>query len=121
MAATEDEEGTSGRPRERKVSREPAGSVGKVLKAIHAGIGANLDAARITAQIQSALDLLKPGIGVRVNVDTDGGVVYLRGTVASEEQRATAERVARQVCPHGVERIVNELRVNPRIPPILFP
>jgi osmotically-inducible protein OsmY len=93
----------------------------KALRAIHKKIASRLDAVRITAQIQSALDLLEPGIGLQVNVDTDQGVVFLRGTVASEEQRTAAEGIARAVCPRGVERIVNELEVNPELPPILLP
>jgi osmotically-inducible protein OsmY len=102
-------------------NKRPVGLLGKTLETIREEFGAELDAVRITAQIQSALDLLRPATGLEVNVDTNHGVVYLRGTVASEEQRAAAERIARDTCPRGVVRIVNELRVNPTLPPILFP
>jgi osmotically-inducible protein OsmY len=102
-------------------NNRPVRALGKAIETIREEIGAELDAVRITAQIQSAMDVLRPATGLEVNVDTDHGVVYLRGTVASEEQRAAAERIARDVCPRGVVRIVNELQVNPTLPPILFP
>jgi osmotically-inducible protein OsmY len=46
-----------------------------------------------------------------VNVDAQGSVVTLRGTVASEAQRQHTERAAMQVS--GVTRVVNELKIAP--------
>jgi osmotically-inducible protein OsmY len=48
----------------------------------------------------------------RIDVDTNGGVVALNGTVESAEQRARAEQVARGV--GGVKRVINNLQVQKR-------
>lgn len=77
--------------------------------------------AEIAAAIQAALTVLKPSTGLRVDVDSENGIVYLRGEVASEEQKAEAERVARSVRVPGVREIRNELRVNPTLPPLPHP
>ncbi|HEX5414882.1 MAG TPA: BON domain-containing protein [Chloroflexota bacterium] len=76
------------------------------------------DDARITAEIRSALYGRVPVTGLEVQVSVDEGVVTLRGEVASDWQKQEAERIARALCPSGVRRIVNEIRVNPNLPPI---
>lgn len=78
-----------------------------------------LDDLRITAEIRSALLDLIPVTGLEVTVDTDHGVAHLRGEVVSDWQKAEAERIARQVCPPGVRQIINEIRVNPNLHPII--
>lgn len=78
---------------------------------------AELDDARITAEIKAALLATIPVTGLQVDVDTEGGVVYLRGDVASGWQKREAERLARRACPRGMQRLINELRVNPDLPP----
>lgn len=71
-----------------------------------------LDHARISAGIKAGILGAAPDIRLRVDVDTDAGAVSLRGEVASDWQKQEAERVAREVCPCGVTRIINELTVN---------
>jgi osmotically-inducible protein OsmY len=56
---------------------------------------------RIVAQIPRAL--------TAVNVDVNRGTVYLIGTVATPEQKARAEEIARDV--DGVHEVVNHLQV----------
>lgn len=80
-----------------------------------------IDNARISAEIKAAILGTVPDTGLRVDVDTDAGVVSLRGEVASDWQKQEAERVARVTCPHGVTRIINELTVNPDAPPLPVP
>ena len=54
---------------------------------------------RIAAQIPRALTAM--------NVDVNGGIVYLIGTVATPEQKVRAEQIARDV--DGVLTVVNHL------------
>lgn len=49
--------------------------------------------------------------GLRINVDTENGVVTLAGTVTSREAKRTAELNAQQVA--GVKQVVNRLEVEP--------
>jgi hyperosmotically inducible periplasmic protein len=63
----------------------------------------------ITALVKSKL-IGDPAVkALDVNVDTRNNVVYLRGTVAKDQQRAAAERIARTV--KDVKGVRNELRV----------
>lgn len=71
--------------------------------------GQNIDDASITASVKSQLVADKASNLVRVDVDTNQGVVYLNGTVDSAEQKARAEELARRV--RGVSRVVNNLQV----------
>lgn len=63
--------------------------------------------------MQGTLLSSAPSTGLRVDVDAEEGVVYLRGEVASEEQKAEAERIVRSRLPRGVRSVRNELVVNP--------
>ena len=63
----------------------------------------------ITAAVQNKLTADRLSNFTRVDVDTEGGVVQLSGTVLSAEQRKRAEELARQV--HGVLRVKNNLRI----------
>lgn len=76
------------------------------------------DDARITAEIRSALYAHVPVTGLEVQVSVDEGVVTLQGEVVSDWQKQEAERIARALCPSGVRRIDNNIRVNPNLPPI---
>ncbi len=71
--------------------------------------------------IQAALLSILPSTGLRVDVDADNGIVYLRGEVASDGQREEAEKTVRDLGLQGVRRIENELVVNPCIPPLPHP
>jgi len=65
--------------------------------------------ASITAAVKTKLATVKGVIANDINVDTDDGVVTLRGSVPEEAQKAKAEEVARNTS--GVKRVVNELTV----------
>ena len=80
-----------------------------------------LEEVQVAAAIQSAMLALAPSTGLRVDVDAEVGVVCLRGEVASEEQKAEAERIVRQLRLPCVRRVRNELVVNPLLPPLPHP
>lgn len=63
----------------------------------------------ITAAVQSKLTGDRQSNFTRVDVDTEGGVVQLTGSVLSADQRKRAEELARQV--NGVLRVNNNLRI----------
>lgn len=71
--------------------------------------GQVIDDATLTAKVKTAL-AKEPGVSaLAINVDTDRGVVYLKGRVASATEAARAVETARKV--DGVGRVVNELEV----------
>jgi osmotically-inducible protein OsmY len=80
-----------------------------------------LDDARLAAEIRSALLVLLPMAGLRVRVWANRGVVYLRGPVLTDDDKQAVEKVVEAVRPPGVTRIVNELTVDPNLPPVLMP
>jgi hyperosmotically inducible periplasmic protein len=63
----------------------------------------------LTTKIQSKFFLDQSVKGSDINVDTREGVVTLKGQVASEEARRTAEQIARGTA--GVQRVNNQLQV----------
>jgi hyperosmotically inducible protein len=71
--------------------------------------GQNIDDSNTTAAVKARLAQDKVSSLTRIDVDTNGGVVALNGTVESAEQRARAEQIARGV--GGVKRVVNNLQV----------
>jgi osmotically-inducible protein OsmY len=75
--------------------------------------GGVLDDASVTSRIQAKF-FLDPGIKVRrIDVDTQRGIVTLRGDVASDNERAQALILARTT--EGVERVEDALTVNAAI------
>jgi len=72
-------------------------------------VGQNIDDSNITAAVKTQLARDKVSTLTRIDVDTNGGVVSLNGTVESAAQRARAEEIARGV--GGVKRVVNNLQV----------
>jgi hyperosmotically inducible protein len=71
--------------------------------------GRTFDDATITATVKADLAAEKASTLTRIDVDTNEGVVYLNGTVASSGDKQRAERIARDVS--GVRRVVNNLQV----------
>ena len=72
-----------------------------------------IDDAGVTSRIQAKF-FLDPGMKERrIDVDTRGGVVTLRGDVASDNERAQALLLARTT--EGVERVEDALTVNAAI------
>ena len=75
--------------------------------------GGVLDDANVTSRIQAKY-FLDPGIKARrIDVDTQRGIVTLRGDVASDNERAQALILARTT--EGVERVEDALTVNAAI------
>jgi hypothetical protein len=71
--------------------------------------GQNIDDSNTTAAVKTRLAQDKVSSLTRIDVDTNGGVVALNGTVESAEQRARAEQIVRDV--GGVKRVINNLQV----------
>jgi hyperosmotically inducible periplasmic protein len=71
--------------------------------------GQNIDDATITASVKSRLIADRAANLTRVDVDTTNGIVSLNGVVESDQQKARAEQLARQV--NGVRSVVNNLQV----------
>ena len=65
--------------------------------------------ATITAGVKSKLAREKAATLVKVNVDTNEGVVQLNGNVDSEQTKQRATELARQV--EGVRKVVNNLKI----------
>jgi BON domain/PRC-barrel domain len=65
--------------------------------------------ASITAGVKARLAREKAATLLKVNVDTNQGVVELKGSVDSEHTKQRATELARQV--DGVRKVVNNLRV----------
>jgi osmotically-inducible protein OsmY len=63
----------------------------------------------ITTKIQAKYFLDADVKGHRIDVDTNNGVVTLKGTVASAEHKSEAEQIAKQT--EGVKRVINQLTV----------
>ena len=74
--------------------------------------GDQVDDATITASVKSKLVADRAANLTTVNVDTQNGVVTLKGMVETAEQRARAEQLARDA--RGVTRVMNNLQVTRR-------
>ena len=68
-----------------------------------------LEDTRIEAEVKARLVAEKEANLTRLGVHSSQGAVYLSGTVASGEQKAQAEALAKGV--RGVTRVVNALQV----------
>jgi osmotically-inducible protein OsmY len=65
--------------------------------------------AALTAKVKTAFTLSRRVPSSRIDVDSQGGVVTLRGDVPSEDARKQAESIARDV--PGVQEVQNHLFV----------
>jgi hyperosmotically inducible protein len=72
-------------------------------------IGEKVDDAMITAKVKTKLSTEQTRNRVTVNVDTKNGIVHLQGTVPTLEDKAEAERLARDT--KGVVSVMNDLKV----------
>ena len=94
-------------------SRQTAADDGAVATSGTLPAVAAADDASVTSRIQAKF-FLDAGIKTRrIDVDTQSGVVTLRGDVASDNERAQALILARTT--EGVERVEDALTVNPAI------
>jgi osmotically-inducible protein OsmY len=75
-----------------------------------AGDAGGLEDAVITAKVKTAILLNRHLDSFRINVETDGGVVTLKGLVRDAPLKELAEEIARTV--DGVERVENRLRID---------
>jgi osmotically-inducible protein OsmY len=75
-----------------------------------AGDSGGLEDAVITAKVKTAILLNRHLDSFRINVETDGGVVTLKGMVRDAPLKELAEEIARTV--DGVERVENRLRID---------
>jgi osmotically-inducible protein OsmY len=81
---------------------------GSVQGAVYAAKETSEDAA-LTTKVKTALTLSKRIPADKIDVDTENGVVTLRGETPSEETRTLAESIARDV--PGVTQVQNHLFV----------
>lgn len=79
--------------------------------ASRSGFMERVDDANITAKVKSQLLWNSNTQGLRIDVDTDGGVVTLRGEVRSDAESQLAGQIARNTS--GVRKVENRLSVNP--------
>jgi len=71
--------------------------------------GTQWDDSTITASVKSKLIGSDKVAAHNIDVNTEEGVVYLLGRVKTAEERATAERLAKETA--GVHKVVNHLEV----------
>ena len=71
--------------------------------------GTQVDDAAITAKVKAKLAADGEMNPFNIDVDTNEGVVTLQGRVKTEENRTTAERLARET--NGVKRVINLVKV----------
>ena len=91
------------------VADAAAATSGRVESAAERAVPA-IDDARITTTIQARYFIDDQIKARRINVDTSGGIVTVRGAVASEDERAQALRIARET--EGVTRVEDALTVD---------
>ena len=90
-------------------ARETGAKVGEKV-----AVGANeaqkaIGNAGLTSKIKAKMALDDSVSAAAIDVDTDGSVVTLSGTVRSETERSRAVQLARET--EGVTRVVDQLRV----------
>jgi osmotically-inducible protein OsmY len=73
-------------------------------------VGERVDDATITAALKTKLVADRVKNLIAVNVDTEQGVVHLKGTVPTERDKMEAERLARAT--KGVVDVKNDLKVD---------
>jgi osmotically-inducible protein OsmY len=71
--------------------------------------GRQVDDAAITAKVKTKIAAVGEMNPFNIDVDTNEGVVTLQGRVKTEENRSTAEKLARET--EGVKRVINLVKV----------
>ena len=97
---------------DRERARETGAQIGETVAAGAASAQRALTQGSLTAKIKSKMALDDTIEAAQVDVDTNGSVVTLRGTVDSEAERTRAVQLARETV--GVTSVVNELKVRGR-------
>ena len=70
--------------------------------------------ADVTADVVAAITIETAANPAKIDVQTDDGVVYLRGTVANVNERQHVDAVGRSI--EGVRDVVNDLMIEPAVP-----
>jgi osmotically-inducible protein OsmY len=95
-----------------KGARDDGDQAKQKLRVAGGEAGTKLDEAALLAKVKAKL---ANDVGLStvtgVDVDVNGDVVTLRGTVSAPEQKQLAERAAGQVA--GVSRVIDDLQVKP--------
>jgi hypothetical protein len=96
-------------PADTAKARETGARIGETV-----AVGANkaeraLEGASLTAKIKAKMTLDDTVQAARIDIDTEGDVVTLSGTVRSDAERARALQLARET--EGVRQVVDHLRV----------
>jgi hyperosmotically inducible periplasmic protein len=100
------------KPREmtrEEYTEEHAGEEREKARGAGEKLGASLDDAWIHTKLVAKFIGDADTPGRKINIDVVNSVVTLRGSVETAEQRAEAERIARDT--EGVKRVVNQLKV----------
>lgn len=72
--------------------------------------GIPIDDTTITDKARSRMGRSRPKIDIhRMNINTEDGVIYLRGVAMNFQQKSNAEKIVKDI--EGVSRVVNELRI----------
>jgi osmotically-inducible protein OsmY len=90
-------------------ARETSAEVKERAAEVKDQASASVHAAALTTKIKAKMALDDAVTSSNINVDTDGGVVTLTGTVASKDEQKRAVRIATETA--GVNKVVNHLRV----------
>lgn len=78
-------------------------------------VSSSTDDAGTTARVKSRLAASPQVSSLRLDVDTETGVVFLHGRVETEEQRQAAEMIASQT--KGVRQVINQITLKSELPP----
>jgi osmotically-inducible protein OsmY len=89
-----------------------ADRTGDALKNAGKSIEKNVDEAAMTAKVKNALMTTKQQLEWNnIDVDTDKGVVHLKGAVPNAQQKSVAEKIAKQIAGKDYT-VKNELQIN---------
>ncbi|MDQ0013558.1 osmotically-inducible protein OsmY [Variovorax boronicumulans] len=89
--------------------REGMANVKEAAKHAGAAVSATVDDAAITASVSAGLAKDPDLSAIKINVDTKGGAVSLKGPAPTAAAKARAEEIAKGV--QGVTSVSNELEV----------
>jgi len=93
-------------------AKDKAEHVGKQVEQAAKTAGSKIEEGGVTLKVKSAMSLSNKLNTSGINVDTIDKVVHLRGTVTDENQRALAERIAKDTVGKDIQ-VVNELQIKP--------
>ena len=90
-------------------ARGTASAIGDKTRETASAAGEKISDASITAAVKSKLLADRMVSGLKIDVDTENGVVTLRGPVKSQAEANQAEKLAKDT--DGVHRVIVELKV----------